>query len=204
MQRLLAYLRPHTFKMTLAFVSMVITTGLMLLIPYLVKVAIDTHIAGRNFTGLSWTAAAIGVAYVGIYITTMSQRYFLSWVGQKVLATLRSQLFEHLQRMPLGYHDTHIIGVTVSRVINDVAIINELLSQGVITVLGDSLLLVGIIGAMILMSPRLALLTFVVLPLMIVATAVFSALCPVGLSPDAHPDRGGGRQSGGGHRGHRA
>ena len=59
-----------------------------------------------------------------------------------MLATLREQLFHHLQALPLGYHDTHIVGVTVSRVINDVAVINELLSQGLITLVGDALLLV--------------------------------------------------------------
>ncbi len=172
--RLLGYLRPHTTKMVLALVLMVITTGLTLLIPYLVKVAIDTYIANRDFVGLSWTALAMAGAYVGVYVTTAGESYLLSWVGQKVLATLRSQLFAHLQRLPLGYHDSHIVGVTVSRVINDVAIINELLSQGVVTVLGDSLLLVGIVGVMVAMSPKLALMAFLVLPLMVAATVVFA------------------------------
>ena len=91
-----------------------------------------------------------------------------------MLATLRSQLFGHLQRLQVGYHDRRIVGVTVSRLINDVAEINELLSQGVITLLGDLIVLVGIIVIMISMSPRLALLTFTVLPLMFIATWLFS------------------------------
>jgi ABC-type multidrug transport system fused ATPase/permease subunit len=76
--------------------------------------------------------------------------------------------------MHLGYHDTHIAGVTVSRVINDVAKINELLSQGVITLLGDLLVLVGITVVRLSMSPLLALVTFAVLPLMFMATWMFS------------------------------
>ena len=98
----------------------------------------------------------------------------LSWVGQRVLANLRSELFLHLQRLSLSYHDTHIVGVTVSRVMNDVATINELLSQGIITLVGDMLVLVGIMVIMLTMNPRLALLTFLVLPLMVLATIWFS------------------------------
>ena len=79
-----------------------------------------------------------------------------------------------MQALPIGYHDPHIIGVTVSRVINDVAVINELLSQGLITLIGDLLLLVGIMVVMISMSPQLALYTFSVLPLMLLATWLFA------------------------------
>ncbi|MGC9332672.1 MAG: ABC transporter ATP-binding protein, partial [Anaerolineae bacterium] len=83
-------------------------------------------------------------------------------------------LYRHLQALPIGYHDTHIVGVTVSRVINDVSVINELLSQGLLTVIADALLLCGIVVVMLSMSPRLALLTFCVLPLMILATFLFA------------------------------
>ncbi|MEE8385495.1 MAG: ABC transporter ATP-binding protein, partial [Dehalococcoidia bacterium] len=108
------------------------------------------------------------------YAVTAGQRYTLSWVSQRVLATLRAQLFRHLQVLSLGYHDTHIVGVTISRVINDVAVINQLLSEGLITFVGDLLVLVGIIVVMLSMSPRLALLSFSVLPLMVLATALFA------------------------------
>jgi ABC-type multidrug transport system fused ATPase/permease subunit len=113
-------------------------------------------------------------AFLGLYLTTAGQQYLLSWVGQRVLANLRAQLFHHLQVLPLAYHDTHIVGVTVSRVINDVAVINELLSQGLITLLGDLLVLSGIVVVMLSMNVKLALLTFTVLPLMVLATYFFS------------------------------
>ena len=102
----------------------------------------------------------------------------LSWVGQRVLANMRSDLFRHLQQLSLSYHDTHIVGVTVSRVMNDVATINELLSQGVITLMGDILVLVGIIIIMLTMNIQLALLTFIVLPLMILADHLVFAAGP--------------------------
>lgn len=172
--RLLAFVRPYLDRMALAFGLMVAASGLTLLTPYLVKVAIDEHIANGNLRGLNQVALWTAVAFVGIYITTALQRYLLAWVGQQVLANLRSQLFQHLQYLPLRYHDTNIIGVTVSRVINDVGVINELLSQGLLTLLGDLLLLGGIIVVMLSMSPHLALYTFAVLPLMMVATHLFA------------------------------
>ena len=125
--------------------------------------------------GLATIALQTGAAFLGLYIVTASQQYLLGWVGQRVLANLREALVRHLQALPLSYHDQTIVGVTVSRVINDVAVINDLLTQGLISLVGDTLILLGIIIVMLTLSPRLALLTFIVLPLMIMATLLFSS-----------------------------
>jgi len=172
--RMLWFLRPHWRKMVVAAILMFTVTGLTLLVPYLVKVAIDQNIVEGDIAGLHRTALLILASFVGIYLATAGQRYLLSWVGQRVLATLRDHMMRHLQALSLSYHDRHIVGVTISRVINDVATINELLSQGLIRLLGDMLILIGIIVVMLTMSPRLALLTFSVLPLMVIATYLFS------------------------------
>ncbi len=172
--RMLAFLRPYWKHMLLAFGLMLIASTLTLATPYLIKVAIDQPIAQGDVAGLNRVALLTAGAFIGLYLATAGQRYMLSWVGQRVLANLREQLFHHLQILPLGYHDTHIIGVTISRVINDVAVINELLSQGLITLIGDLLILIGIIIVMLSMSPRLALFTFTVIPLMILATYFFA------------------------------
>jgi len=172
--RLLAYLHPYWRRMTVAFVLMLIASALTLATPYLIKVAIDQPIAQGDLAGLSRIALLTAAAFVGLYVASAGQQYLLSWVGQRVLASLRAQLFRHLQDLSLGYHDTHIVGVTLSRVINDVAVINELLSQGLVTLIGDTLLLAGIVVVMLSMSPRLALLTFSVLPLMVLATLLFA------------------------------
>jgi ABC-type multidrug transport system fused ATPase/permease subunit len=160
--------------MSVAFVLMLIESLLALSIPYLLKVAIDEYIAQGDMAGLTQVALLTAAAFVGIYLAAMGRRYLLSWVGQRLLATLRGDLFRQLQALSLGYHDTHIVGVTISRVINDVAVINELLSQGLITFLGDVLVLAGIIIVMLSMSPQLALLTFSVLPLMLLVVALFT------------------------------
>ena len=172
--RLLAYLKPHWRMMTVAVLLMFVSTGLTLLAPYLIAIAIDDYIVAGNRNGLNLVAAGTALAYLGMYGAMAGQSYLLSWVGQKVLATLRADLFHHLQRLPIGYHDTHIVGVTVSRVINDVGVINDLLSQGIVTLVGDTLLLVGIVVVMLGMSTQLALVTFTVLPLMLIATIVFA------------------------------
>ena len=172
--RMLAFLKPYRHHMLAGFGLMLIASAMTLVTPLLVRSAIDDYIVKEDAPGLTRIALLTAGAFIGLYGATAGQRYILSWVGQRVLANLRHQLFNHLQVLSLGYHDRHIIGVTVSRVINDVAVINELLSQGLITLLGDILILIGIIIIMLTMSPKLALLTFIVLPLMSVATYFFS------------------------------
>ena len=172
--RMLGYLRPYSKMMALAFVAMLADTTLTLVVPYLLKITVDTYISQGDQAGLVrislWTAAT----FVGLYIANRTQQYLLSLVGQRMLANIRRDLFYHLQDLSLSYHDTHIVGVTVSRVMNDVATINDLLSQGIITLIGDLFVLVGIIIVMLSMNLRLALLTFTVLPLMLLVTIWFS------------------------------
>ena len=128
--RLVHHLRPHTLRMAAAFGCMIGTTGLNLLAPLLIKIAIDGPIASGDVLGLMAVTAALGAAFVGIYVLSALQRYLLSWVGQRVLATLRAELFHHLQRLSVSYHDRHIVGVTISHVIGDVAVINEACLRG--------------------------------------------------------------------------
>ncbi len=173
--RLLRYLRPYSKQMGLAFVAMIFVSGFTLATPYLLKVAVDQYITQGDAAGLMRISLMTLAAFAGLYVATAGQQYLLSWVGQRVLANMRSDLFKHLQHLSLSYHDTHIVGVTVSRVMNDVATINQLLSQGVITLFGDILILAGIIVIMLSMNFKLALLTFIVLPLMVLATILFSS-----------------------------
>ena len=172
--RMLVYLRPYTKMMALAFVAMLADSALTLLVPYLLKITVDTYISQGDQAGLIRISLLTAGTFLGLYIANRVQQYLLSLVGQRMLANIRRDLFFHLQELSLGYHDTHIVGVTVSRVMNDVATINDLLSQGIITLIGDLFVLVGIIVVMLIMNLRLALLTFTVLPLMLLVTIWFS------------------------------
>ena len=153
---------------------MLAASGLTLLAPYLVKVAIDGPIIAGDIDGLNEIVLLLLLAFLGLYLASMAQRYLLSWVGQRVLADLRSALFRHLQELPLSYHDNHIVGVTISRVISDVGVINQLLSQGLITLTGDSLLLAGIVIVMLSLNAQLALVTFSIIPVIVLVTMVFA------------------------------
>ena len=172
--RLMTFVKPHWVNMLFAFLLMLVSSGLGLAIPYLIGEAIDTYITPGDIVGLNRIALITAGSFVGLYFSTSLQQYLLSRIGQNVLASMRTSLVEHLQSIHLGYHDTHIIGVTISRVFSDVGVINELLSQGLITLIGDIITLVGIITIMLLRSTRLALLSFSVLPLMVIATIIFS------------------------------
>ncbi len=172
--RLLAYLKPHWKRMVAALVLMLVGSGLSLLAPLLIKQAIDVNIPRSDLPGLWRTAGLLLLVFASYFVLSTLQQSLMATVGQRVLTTLRGQLFRHLQALHLGYHDTHIVGVTISRVISDVSVINDLLSQGLVTLVGDSVVLIGIVIVMVSMSPRLALLAFAVLPLMVLATWLFT------------------------------
>src|SRR5262249_6731608 len=95
-------------------------------------------------------------------------------VGQRLLQTMRGDMIRHIQRLPLQYFDRTPAGVVVSRVINDVQTVNELLSNGIVQALSDILTLGFTVGVMILLSPKLALVTFAVMPLMVAAVWIFT------------------------------
>src|SRR3990172_346080 len=101
-QRLLSYLRPHRAKMAIALVLTLVESGLTLLTPYLTKVAIDQYITPRDASGLWRIAAGITGSFIALFFVSAGRRYLLSWVGQKVLAKIRSDLFRPRQRLPLG------------------------------------------------------------------------------------------------------
>ncbi len=172
--RLARLLAPHWRRMIVALALVLLYSLLSLVVPLLVRAAIDRTIASGDPSGLARQSVLLVLAFGVLFLTGAGQQQLLLVIGQDVLGSLRGRLFDHLQRLHLGYHDHEIIGVTVSRVINDVAVINQFLSQGLVTFVGDSVVLVGIVAVMLWIEPRLALLTFSVLPLMIAATWWFA------------------------------
>ena len=172
--RLLSFLAPFRRPIVLAVLAMLASSALGIASPWLLKVAIDRDIPAGDARGLAVTAAMLAVTFAGAYLFTALQRGLIARVGNALLAGLRSRLFRRLQELDLAWHDRHISGVTVSRVINDVAVINDLLSQGLVTLFGDAAVLAGIVAVMLAMNARLALLAFAVLPAMVASTALFS------------------------------
>jgi len=187
MRRLLTYLRPYRGHVAIALVSIVLKSFCDVLGPYLVKVAIDRYLAPAHgvVSGLwSWLSPSpiIGVSqisaiYLGLLILTFLfeflQTYFMQWTGQKVMFDLRSQIFRHLQRMHVAFYDKNPVGRLVTRVTTDVDALNDLFTSGVVSIFEDIFVLAGILAIMLSMNWKLALITFAVLPGIVVATKIF-------------------------------
>ena len=155
--------------------------------PYLVKVAVDRYLAPTPgaMSGLwNWLdprplkgIAQISGIYFGLLIFTFVleflQTYFMQWTGQKVMFDLRSQIFRHLQRMHVDSYDKNPVGRLVTRVTTDVDALNEMFTSGVVSIFEDFFVLAGIVAIMLCMNWKLALITFAVLPLIVVATKIF-------------------------------
>ena len=187
MRRLLTYLRPYRWQVTIAIVSIVLKTFCDVMGPYLVKVAIDRYLAPTKSTpsALSnWLSprpltgiAQISLIYLGLlifgFVLDFLKTYFVQWVGQKIMFDLRSQIFRHLQRMHVAFYDKNPVGRLVTRVTTDVDALNEMFTSGLDAIFEDVFVLAGIVGVMLWMNWKLALITFAVLPLIVVATKIF-------------------------------
>jgi ATP-binding cassette, subfamily B, multidrug efflux pump len=174
-KRIWGYLRPYRYRILWALFLVAVTAAMQLMGPYLLKVAIDTYIiASPDIIGLAFIASVFALTLVISWASQSHQSYTMALITQDTLNQIRSELFQKINRLSLSYHDRHESGVTMSRIVNDVAVFQELLTQGVLNVVADALILIGIISIMMMMSPRLALLTFAVLPIMVIATVIYT------------------------------
>jgi len=187
MRRLLTYLRPYRWQVTVAIVSIILKSFADVLGPYLVKVAVDRYLAPTNgsTSGLwNWLSskpltgmAQISTIYFGLLIFTFVleflQTYYMQWTGQQIMFDLRSQIFRHLQRMHVAFYDKNPVGRLVTRVTTDVDALNEMFTSGVVSIFEDLFVLAGILGIMLCMNWKLALITFGVLPFIVFATKIF-------------------------------
>jgi ATP-binding cassette subfamily B multidrug efflux pump len=171
--RLLTYLRPYKPAVAASFGLIVLMAGLDLVGPYLTKVAIDRYIARGNAQGLTGVAALYALALLGGFVVRFGQVYILQMTGQQIMLDMRRQIFGHLQRLELAYFDRNPVGRLITRVTTDVDAVNELFTSGVVTVFGDLFTLLGIMGVMLWLNWRLALVTFAVLPFFFLVTNWF-------------------------------
>ena len=187
MKRLLKYLRPYRWKVGLALGSIVLKAGADVLGPFLTLIAVDKYLAPVHhapsllgdwlspnpLTGIGQIAAI----YVGLicfsFLLEYLQTYFMQWAGQMVMFDLRSEIFRHLQRMHIGFYDKNPVGRLVTRVTTDVDALNEMFTSGVVSIFEDIFVLAGILGIMLCVNWKLALITFAVLPFIFGATKIF-------------------------------
>ncbi len=172
-RRLYQYVRPYLRYAGLGLVCLLASSAAQLAGPYLVKVAIDRHITPGVLEGFGWLIAAyLGVIVVD-FVFRFFQIYITNYLGQQSMYNLRMDVFRHLQRLSLRFFDRNPVGRLVTRTTNDIEVLNELFSTGLVTVIGDIAMIGGIMVAMFLLSPRLALLMFLILPLLVLITFYF-------------------------------
>src|SRR6476620_1087316 len=173
MGRLLRYLRPYKPQVALALAAIISASVLQLAQPYLMKLAIDRYIATGDLRGIDRIAIVYFFILIGSFVLEYLQTWLLQITGQRIMYDIRLQLYQHLQRIDLQFYDRNPVGRLMTRVTTDVDVINDMFTSGVVSIFGDVLTLAGIMIVLVTMDWRLALVTFAVLPLIVLVTQWF-------------------------------
>jgi ATP-binding cassette, subfamily B, multidrug efflux pump len=170
---LLQFLRPYYGQMLIALIFMIIVTAASVSGPYFVKLAIDEGMAKSNLVALrNIVLIYLAVSLIQV-VTNIFRVRLMSRVGQHVLYDVRMRMFNHLQKLSLSFYNRYSVGRVITRVINDVGTLREFVTWATLAIVRDLLAIVGILIAMLTLNLRLSLLTFTVLPLMVLATILF-------------------------------
>jgi ATP-binding cassette subfamily B protein len=170
---MLGLLRPYRGKVALMFVALLVATGAGLAPPYLAGKAVDNGIVTGDVSALDWIVAAFVVVATLYAAATYLQTYLVGWVGTRALQDLRERVFSHLQTMSIGFFTRRSPGVLISRMTNDIEALNQLVTDGVVTMFSSVLTLVGVVVILLVLDVKLALVTFITFPLIAAASIVF-------------------------------
>jgi ATP-binding cassette, subfamily B, bacterial len=170
---MIGLLRPYRGRVALMFAGLLAATGAGLAPPYLAGKAIDSGIIPGDVGALDLIVAAfVGVAILYAAATYL-QTYMVGWVGTRALQDLRERIFGHLQSMSIGFFTRRSPGVLISRMTNDIEALNQLVTDGVVTMFSSTLTLIGVVVIMLFLDVKLALITFLTFPLLAAASVVF-------------------------------
>jgi ATP-binding cassette, subfamily B, bacterial len=164
---------PYKTRTILSAVSLLGATATALAPPFLAKYAVDIGIREQDLEALWWIVGAFLLAGLANWGMSYLQTYLTGWVGERILADLRNKLFGHLQRLSLGFYERNRAGVIISRLTNDVEALDQLVTDGVTSLVQNTLTLIGTAILLFVLDWRLALATLAVIPLMGIATAIF-------------------------------
>ena len=170
---MIGLLGPYRRRVALMFTALILETGAALAPPYLLGKAIDSGIEAGDLSTLNWIVVAFVFATVLYAVATYWETYLVGWIGTRALQDLRERIFTHLQSMSIGFFTRRSPGVLISRMTNDVEALNQLVTNGLVTIFSSTLTLVGIVVIMLFLDVQLALITFVTFPLLAVASVVF-------------------------------
>lgn len=170
---LLEFVQPYAPQMLSALLLMFVVTAASVSGPYFVKLALDEGIGRNDLPALRNIALVYLAVSVVQWVTNILRVRMMSRVGQHVLYDVRMAMFEHLQKLSLGFYNRYSVGRVITRVINDVGTLREFITWAVLAIVRNSLAIIGTLIAMVALNFRLSLLTFAVLPLMVWATVAF-------------------------------
>lgn len=174
--RLMTYVRPYGWRVTMAVLLLLATTGLTLSQPYLVKEAIDRDIAHKTTKDLPWIVGLYMATLVLGFVFTYIQSVEMVRVSQKVMNAIRLRLFRHLQRMSIAFYDANPVGRLTTRLTNDIVALDQLLTAGAITIIRDLFMIAGVAVWLLVVDWRLALITFVIMPPLAVIMRLFAVV----------------------------
>lgn len=174
-KRLMHYVKPYWRQLTVGFVTMVFMSAIQLVYPVIMGPGlIDRVLNTKDFRMLNWLVLLVIVAVSIKACLTFAQNYFMAFVGQRVVANLRNAVFHHLQKMSIAFHESHRVGEIISRVTNDVALIQMSVSVNFIDLIYQGFSLLGSLVAVFVLSWRLALLTLITFPIVVLVVSVAS------------------------------
>ncbi len=188
MRRLLVYIWPYRGAVLVSLLLLAVNSGVQIVGPLLAKLAVDRYLApvataARTpldgwLSANPWTGVAqISAAYLAVLalglVCDYSQNYLMQWTGQRAMFDLRRRLMEHMQTLDVAFFDRNPVGRLVTRVTNDVDVLNDLFAAGLVTIAGDLLMLSLLVVAMFQLSPGMTALLLAVMPLVVIATGVF-------------------------------
>jgi ABC-type multidrug transport system fused ATPase/permease subunit len=170
---MIGLLRPYRGKVALMFVALLVATGAGLAPPYLAGIAVDNGIVAGDVSALDRIVVAFVVVATLYALATYVQTYLVGWVGTRALQDLRERVFVHLQGMSIGFFTRRSPGVLISRMTNDIEALNQLVTDGVVTMFSSTLTLVGVVVILLVLDVQLALVTFITFPLIAIASVAF-------------------------------
>ncbi|MBM3710342.1 MAG: ABC transporter ATP-binding protein, partial [Actinobacteria bacterium] len=171
--KLLGYVKPYKLLLGLTVFLLLVTAGLEIVGPYLIKIAIDRHLTPQKLDGFIYIILLFGAVLIGEFFLRYIQQYLTEYIGQKIMYDMRMDIFRHVQKMEMSFFDKNPVGRILTRVTTDVQALNEMLSSGIVTFFGDIFMIAGVMVVMITLNLKLSLVTLSVLILLATATFIF-------------------------------
>jgi ATP-binding cassette subfamily B protein len=171
--KLFRYIKPYRLLLAFTIFLLLVTAGLQMTGPFLIKIAIDNYIMPGEFKGLLYVVVLYGLVILFEFVIRYFQGYYTEYMGQKIMYDMRMDIFSHINKMPMSFFDKNPVGRIMTRVTTDVQTLNEMLSSGIVTIFGDIFMILGIMIVMLSLNWKLSLIAFSVLILLAIATFIF-------------------------------